>query len=62
MVLYCRRSTLTWVFRLDISGRTSFAYIENQQGGNRDYLNEWGAIYSAKPAPALQPLRDEGRS
>lgn len=28
----------------DISGRggTSFAYIENQRGGNRDYLNEWG--------------------
>lgn len=29
---------------VDISGRggTSFAYIENERGGNRDYLNEWG--------------------
>lgn len=28
----------------DISGRggTSFAYIENQRGGNRSYLNDWG--------------------
>ena len=28
----------------DLSGRggTSFAYIENQRGGNRDYLNDWG--------------------
>lgn len=28
----------------DISGRggTSFAYIENRRGGNRDYLNNWG--------------------
>lgn len=28
----------------DISGRggTSFAYIENRRGGNRDYLNDWG--------------------
>lgn len=28
----------------DISGRggTSFAFIENQRGGNRSYLNEWG--------------------
>lgn len=28
----------------DISGRggTSFAYIENERGGNRSYLNEWG--------------------
>ncbi|KXT74784.1 Isopentenyl-diphosphate delta-isomerase, FMN-dependent [Streptococcus sp. DD10] len=28
----------------DISGRggTSFAYIENCRGGNRDYLNDWG--------------------
>ena len=28
----------------DISGRggTSFAYIENSRGGNRDYLNDWG--------------------
>lgn len=28
----------------DISGRggTSFAYIENQRGGHRDYLNDWG--------------------
>ncbi|MBJ8325668.1 type 2 isopentenyl-diphosphate Delta-isomerase [Streptococcus pacificus] len=28
----------------DISGRggTSFAYIENQRGGNRPYLNQWG--------------------
>jgi isopentenyl-diphosphate delta-isomerase len=29
---------------VDISGRggTSFAYIENSRGGNRDYLNDWG--------------------
>lgn len=29
---------------LDISGRggTSFAYIENQRGGNRSYLDDWG--------------------
>ena len=29
---------------VDISGRggTSFAYIENSRGGNRDYLNNWG--------------------
>ncbi|SFC21473.1 isopentenyl-diphosphate delta-isomerase [Streptococcus gallolyticus] len=29
---------------VDISGRggTSFAYIENQRGHNRSYLNEWG--------------------
>ena len=28
----------------DISGRggTSFAYIENQRGDNRSYLNDWG--------------------
>ena len=28
----------------DISGRggTSFAFIENQRGGDRSYLNEWG--------------------
>lgn len=28
----------------DISGRggTSFAYIENQRGGSRSYLNDWG--------------------
>jgi isopentenyl-diphosphate delta-isomerase len=28
----------------DISGRggTSFAYIENERGGNRSYLNDWG--------------------
>ena len=29
---------------VDISGRggTSFAYIENQRGHNRSYLDEWG--------------------
>ncbi|MEW4354654.1 type 2 isopentenyl-diphosphate Delta-isomerase [Streptococcus pneumoniae] len=29
---------------VDISGRggTSFAFIENRRGGNRDYLNDWG--------------------
>ncbi|MGT2741735.1 type 2 isopentenyl-diphosphate Delta-isomerase [Streptococcus plurextorum] len=29
---------------VDISGRggTSFAYIENERGGNRTYLNDWG--------------------
>lgn len=29
---------------VDLSGRggTSFAYIENRRGGNRDYLNDWG--------------------
>ncbi|MGT2772470.1 type 2 isopentenyl-diphosphate Delta-isomerase [Streptococcus marimammalium] len=29
---------------VDISGRggTNFAYIENQRGGNRPYLNQWG--------------------
>ena len=40
----------------DISGRggTSFAYIENERGGNRSYLNEWGqttlqALLNAHP-------------
>lgn len=40
----------------DISGRggTSFAYIENERGGNRSYLNEWGqttlqALLNAQP-------------
>ncbi|WP_125392550.1 type 2 isopentenyl-diphosphate Delta-isomerase [Streptococcus gordonii] len=44
----------------DISGRggTSFAYIENQRGGNRDYLNDWGQS-TLQSLLALQPLRDE---
>lgn len=40
----------------DISGRggTSFAYIENERGGNRSFLNEWGqttvqALLNARP-------------
>ena len=45
---------------VDISGRggTSFAYIENQRGGNRDYLNDWGQS-TLQSLLALQPLRDE---
>ena len=41
---------------VDLSGRggTSFAYIENRRGGNRDYLNDWGqstlqALLNAQP-------------
>ena len=41
---------------VDLSGRggTSFAYIENRRGGNRDYLNNWGqstlqALLNAQP-------------
>lgn len=40
----------------DLSGRggTSFAYIENERGGNRSYLNDWGqttvqALLNAQP-------------
>ena len=45
---------------VDISGRggTSFAYIENQRGGNRDYLNDWGQS-TLQSLLALQSLRDE---
>lgn len=41
---------------IDLSGRggTSFAYIENERGGNRSYLNDWGqttvqALLNAQP-------------
>ncbi|MGT2829525.1 type 2 isopentenyl-diphosphate Delta-isomerase [Streptococcus hillyeri] len=45
---------------VDISGRggTSFAYIENQRGGNRDYLNEWGQS-TAQTLLNLKDLREE---
>ncbi|WP_161978445.1 type 2 isopentenyl-diphosphate Delta-isomerase [Streptococcus sp. S784/96/1] len=44
----------------DISGRggTSFAYIENQRGGNRDYLNEWGQT-TGRALLNLKALTDE---
>ena len=37
---------------VDLSGRggTSFAYIENRRSGQRDYLNQWGAVYHAGPS------------
>ncbi|MBM7643136.1 type 2 isopentenyl-diphosphate Delta-isomerase [Streptococcus loxodontisalivarius] len=44
----------------DISGRggTSFAYIENQRGDNRSYLNEWGQT-TLQSLLNLQDLVDE---
>lgn len=45
---------------VDISGRggTSFAYIENQRGGNRDYLNEWGQS-TAQALINLKEIKDD---
>ena len=44
---------------VDISGRggTSFAYIENSRGGNRDYLNDWGQS-TVQTLLQAQDLRD----
>lgn len=44
----------------DISGRggTSFAYIENQRGGNRQYLDEWGQS-TVQALLNLQDMTDE---
>lgn len=44
----------------DISGRggTSFAYIENQRGGNRTYLDDWGQT-TVQTLLNLQDLTDE---
>lgn len=44
----------------DISGRggTSFAYIENRRGGNRDYLNNWGQT-TVQTLLNLQDMVDE---
>lgn len=38
------RAMTAGIKTIDISGRggTSFAYIENQRGGNRSYLDDWG--------------------
>lgn len=51
----------------DISGRggTSFAYIENERGGNRSYLNEWGqttvqALLNARPMMAKADVLASG--
>lgn len=51
----------------DISGRggTSFAYIENERGGNRSYLNEWGqttvqALLNAQPIMAKADVLASG--
>ncbi|WP_170236487.1 type 2 isopentenyl-diphosphate Delta-isomerase [Streptococcus hyovaginalis] len=51
----------------DISGRggTSFAYIENERGGNRSYLNEWGqttvqALLNAQPMMAKVDILASG--
>lgn len=51
----------------DISGRggTSFAYIENERGGNRSYLNEWGqttvqALLNARPMMAKADILASG--
>lgn len=45
---------------VDISGRggTSFAYIENSRGGNRDYLNEWGQT-TVQALLQVRDLRDD---
>ena len=45
---------------VDISGRggTSFAYIENSRGGNRDYLNDWGQS-TVQTLLQAQDLRDD---
>lgn len=45
---------------VDISGRggTSFAYIENQRGGGRTYLNDWGQS-TVQTLLNLQDLTDE---
>lgn len=45
---------------VDISGRggTSFAYIENQRGGNRSYLDDWGQS-TVQTLLNLQDLTDE---
>lgn len=39
-----QRAMKAGIQTFDISGRggTSFSYIENRRGGNRDYLNDWG--------------------
>lgn len=44
----------------DISGRggTSFAYIENQRGDNRSYLNDWGQT-TVQALLNLQDLTDD---
>ena len=44
---------------VDISGRggTSFAYIENSRGGNRNYLNDWGQS-TVQTLLQAQDLRD----
>lgn len=51
----------------DISGRggTSFAYIENERGGNRSFLNEWGqttvqALLNARPMMAKADVLASG--
>lgn len=51
----------------DISGRggTSFAYIENERGGNRSFLNEWGqttvqALLNARPMMAKADILASG--
>ncbi|AXJ12790.1 type 2 isopentenyl-diphosphate Delta-isomerase [Streptococcus pluranimalium] len=51
----------------DISGRggTSFAYIENERGGDRSYLNEWGqttvqALLNAQPMIAKADVLASG--
>lgn len=45
---------------VDISGRggTSFAYIENQRGGNRSYLDDWGQT-TVQSLLNLQDLTDD---
>lgn len=52
---------------VDISGRggTSFAYIENQRSGQRDYLNDWGqttalTLLRAKPLMAKVDILASG--
>ncbi|MGT2832909.1 type 2 isopentenyl-diphosphate Delta-isomerase [Streptococcus halotolerans] len=51
----------------DISGRggTSFAYIENERGGDRSFLNEWGqttvqALLNAQPMMAKADVLASG--
>ena len=45
---------------VDLSGRggTSFAYIENRRGGNRDYLNNWGQS-TLQTLLNAQPMMDK---